>query len=62
MCDIAPFCMKCVWEDVEDKLIMCKANRMHFYLREIPRSLPGIGDLFEAYQCQGFIPAQVEEE
>ena len=55
MCDIAPFCMKCEWEDVQDKLIMCQANRLHAALREIPRSLPIVGDWIEPYRCQGFM-------
>lgn len=62
MCDIAPFCMTCEWEYVQDKLIMCNSNRLHAALREIQCSLPIVGSLFEPYRCQGFtVPMESEK-
>ena len=54
MCEIAPFCMKCEWEDVKDKLAMCHANRLKFAFTDISRSLPIVGDLIAPYRCKGF--------
>lgn len=54
MCEIAPFCMKCEWEDAQDKLVMCKANKLHFAFRELSMSLPIVGGLFAPYKCKGF--------
>ena len=54
MCDIAPFGMKCEWEDVKDKLFMCNANRLNCALTELVQSIPIVGRFVEPYRCVGF--------
>ena len=54
MCEIAPFCMKCEWEDVQDKLVMCKANKLHFAFIELAKSFPIVGKIIAPYECKGF--------
>ena len=56
MCDIAPFSMRCEWEDVKDDLVSCSVHHLCCAVQELKMSLPIIGGWFGPYKCPSFEP------
>lgn len=52
MCDIAPFQMKCVYEDFD--LTVCAVNKLCFALTELKQSIPFFGKYVSEYRCPHF--------
>ena len=56
MCDIAPFQMECLNDDLKHQLLCCEANHLGCAVRELYRSIPIIGEHIPPYQCGMFLP------
>lgn len=56
MCDIAPFSMKCEWDDVKHELISCRVHHLSCAVQELKMSLPIISGWFSPYECPMFQP------
>lgn len=62
MCEIAPFGMKCEWEEYSDKLIMCASNRLQQAMNNLLKAIPIMGNFTPEYHCKGFeIKREVQE-
>lgn len=62
MCDIAPLQMKCVNDELNNKLDCCKFAHLSQAWNNLQRSLPIIGNLFDEYHCLHFEPYKESEE
>lgn len=60
MCEIAPFCMECEYD--EYNTTSCCVNKLNFAVRNLYQSLPVIGKYIDGYRCPHFTIKGKEKE
>lgn len=59
MCDIAPFQMKCAFEDGD--LMVCACHKLSYAVTELKQGIPFLGKFVPDYHCPHF-ETDVEKE
>lgn len=60
MCEIAPFQMRCEYEDHD--CVRCASEKIRFALVEAVGSIPILGYFTKSYRCEMFMPSKEERE
>ena len=62
MCDIAPFQMKCEYDDFQHDLFCCRSHHLCQAFNNLYRSIPIVKEFVSEYHCPDFERQAGEQE